>query len=310
MDDVTGANTPRDFLGSFPTSSAAGSATGLNNSGNSAELIRSQLWSPVQNTALWMAWWLHGIISTDEVIDAFHAVQGRHHRLLYDAKFVNRGTKSTSEDSTGLSDLLKAARQATENAPVGIHQRPLVSLVLAGAGDAPLLPKGEAADAVAKAGASLVFADENPHVHHVAVPTWVDRSVVYWTWFTAVGRAPNLSVHSPGDADMVLRQAMADAQQSIDATGIAALRGQPSHPAPRLAVGELSDAFGLPGLPVGVASRAEKLMARADVVAAIIETGRNSSMGHSLDPHLLPLMRAIRLARMVAVDYAQREILR
>ncbi|MGJ4136225.1 hypothetical protein ACN4D5_04465 [Corynebacterium macclintockiae] len=57
-------------------------------------------------------------------------------------------------------------------------------------------------------------------------------------------------------------------------------------------------------------SRAAKLMARADQVAAIVEVTRRSEVGASLDPHLMPMLRAVRTARMVAVDYAQRELLR
>ncbi|HAJ52826.1 MAG TPA: hypothetical protein DCM55_10840, partial [Corynebacterium variabile] len=82
------------------------------------------------------------------------------------------------------------------------------------------------------------------------------------------------------------------------------------HRAPRMAVGALSDYFGLPGLPVGVSPRAAKLMARADVVASIIEVTRTSEAGASLDPRILPLSRAVRTARTTAVDHAMRELLR
>ena len=65
-------------------------------------LIRSQLWSPVQNTSLWLAWWLHGVISTDEVIDSYHAVQGRHHRVLARAGGAVSGTAAEADEATGL----------------------------------------------------------------------------------------------------------------------------------------------------------------------------------------------------------------
>lgn len=78
----------------------------------------------------------------------------------------------------------------------------------------------------------------------------------------------------------------------------------------RLAVGTLSDAFGLPGLPVGVPNRAAQLMARADAVAAIIAVTQSSEVGAGLDAELFPLLRAVRQARMVAVDYAMRELVR
>ncbi len=271
-------------------------------------LIRQQLWSPVQNTSLWLAWWLHGIISTDDVITAFHSVQGRYHRLFQDATPLHEDSVHGGDESTGLSELLKKVRQATEDAPVGLEERPLVSLALAGMGDAPPLPVGEAATAVGRAGAGMVFAGSDPDVHSVVVPELVDGSVVYWHWYTAEGRIPQLPVHSPGDADMGLRQAVDQAEHVLNQNP--GSRSVTRHHAPRLAVGELSDAFGLPGLPAGVPTRAEKLIARADVVSAIVEVARSTPGGESLDPYLLPLGRAIRTARMVAVDYAQREILR
>ena len=46
--------------------------------------IREQLWSPVQNTSLWLGWWLHGLLPTDQVIDAFQDVQGPAHTLVVD----------------------------------------------------------------------------------------------------------------------------------------------------------------------------------------------------------------------------------
>lgn len=277
-----------------------------------AQLIRSQLWSPVQNTTLWMAWWLHGIISADQVISAFHSVQGKYHRLFMDVSNAHAGTSPQSDESTGLSDLLKAARSCTAGAPIGIEERPLVGLALAGMGHSAPLPQGAAAEAVNIAGAGMVFADPDPEVHHVAVPEVVDDSVVYWNWYTANGRAPQLSIHSPGDADMMLREAIDDAEHVLvdDSRANGGKRSNSHLRSPRLAVGELSDAFGLPGLPAGVAPRAEKLMARADVVSAIVEVARATPHGGSLDPYLLPLGRAIRTARMVAVDFAQRELLR
>ena len=77
--------------------------------------LGAQLWSPVQNTSLWLAWWLHGIIGADEVIDAFHATQGKHHRL--------------EPHGGGLVELLGQIRGVTDEAPVGLDERPLLSLI-------------------------------------------------------------------------------------------------------------------------------------------------------------------------------------
>ncbi|MGO1465247.1 MAG: hypothetical protein ACTHV5_08055, partial [Candidatus Corynebacterium faecigallinarum] len=51
--------------------------------------IREQLWSPVQNTSLWLGWWLHGLLPTDQVIDAFQDVQGPAHTLVVAGHLVD-----------------------------------------------------------------------------------------------------------------------------------------------------------------------------------------------------------------------------
>ncbi|WP_010118516.1 hypothetical protein [Corynebacterium nuruki] len=272
--------------------------------------LREQLWSPVQNSTLWLGWWLHGLLSTDDLIDAFQDVQGPAHVLRtdpaaddpFDGRLGQAGSRPT-----GLVDLFHAVREVTRDAPVGLAERPLVGLALAGAGDPPPLPAGSnGAVAVTETGAGITVADADPDVTHVAVPRVLDRSLVEWTWYRCEGRGVPAPVLGPGDADRMLRDATDRAAGLVAASGTPPMR----HTAPRLAVGALSDAFGLPGLPPGVATRAAKLMARADVVASIIEVTRSSNAGAGLDPLLLPLSRAVRTARTTAVDHAMRELLR
>lgn len=269
--------------------------------------LREQLWSPVQNSTLWLGWWLHGLLSADDVIDAFTEVQGPAHTLVVDAVAGDPFDGEYGRRPTSLVDLLRAVRTATTDAPVSVSTRPLVGLVLAGPGDVPALPAGSrGAAAVATAGAGITVADADPRVLHVLVPQLVDRSLVQWTWYRTEGPVPAPAVHSPGDADRLLSAAVDQAAQLIEASGALPTR----HRAPRLAVGTLSDFFGLPGLPAGVSPRAAKLMARADVVASIIEVTRCSPAGASLDPQILPLSRAVRTARMTAMDHPMRELLR
>lgn len=269
---------------------------------DSSTTVRDQLWSPVQNTSVWLAWWVHNVISTDELLDAFRAVQGAVH--LFD--------DATSATPRGLMDVLKRVREVSDRAPVGVEERPLVSLVLAGAGDVPPLPApSEAARAVNAAGAGIVLADEDPELTHVLVPEVVfspfhEEEAVLWRWHEATGPVPPLPTFGPGEADEYLRGEMDAAARAIESS----VHVRTPHTNARLAVGSLSDAFGLPGLPAGMARRAAQLMARADYAAAIIDLARRSSPGPSLDPYLLPLLRAIRRARMTAVDYAVRELLR
>lgn len=250
--------------------------------------LGAQLWSPVQNTSLWLAWWLHGIISADEVIDAFHATQGKHHRL--------------EPDGGGLVELLAQVRAVTNDAPIGLDERPLIQLMLSGPGDAALLPVGVE-------GASLIVADRDPLVSHVLSPEVIDAHLVSWSWHQVEGPTPPLPVYSPGEADQLLREAADKATAMVRAVGHVPM-GAAAFQRAELAVGALDDAFGLPGIPPGVPNRAAKLMARADHVAAIVEVTKRSAVGASLDPHIMPMLRAVRTARMVAVDYAQRELLR
>ncbi|WP_297009447.1 hypothetical protein [uncultured Corynebacterium sp.] len=269
--------------------------------------LREQLWSPVQNSTLWLGWWLHGLLSSDDVIDAFAEVQGHAHTLLVDTASGDPFDGDYDGRSTSLVDMLSAVRTVTADAPVSVADRPLVGLVLAGPGDVPALPAGSrGAAAVTASGAGITVADADPDVLHVLVPRLLDRSLVQWTWYRTAGRVPAPVVHSPGDADRLLAEATDRAAALIESDGMLPIR----HRAPRLAVGALSDYFGLPGLPAGVSPRAVKLMSRADVVASIVEVTRNSAAGASLDPRILPLSRAVRTARTTAVDHAMRELLR
>ena len=211
--------------------------------------LGAQLWSPVQNTSLWLAWWLHGIISADEVIDAFHATQGKHHRL--------------EPDGGGLVELLAQVRAVTNDAPIGLDERPLIQLMLSGPGDAALLPVGAE-------GASLIVADRDPLVSHVLSPEVIDAHLVSWSWHQVEGPTPPLPVYSPGEADQLLREAADKATAMVRAAGHVPM-GAAAFQRAELAVGALDDAFGLPGIPPGVPNRAAKLMARADHVAAIVE---------------------------------------
>lgn len=269
--------------------------------------LREQLWSPVQNSTLWLGWWLHGLLSTDEIIDAFTEVQGPAHSLTVDPGSGDPFDGEFAGRPTGLVDLFRAVRAVTSDAPVSVQDRPLVGLALAGPGDVPPLPAGtRGAEAVVASGAGITVADVDPEITHVLVPRLVDRSLVQWTWYRTAGPVPALTVYSPGEADLILREATETAAALISSDGHVPV----PHRGPRLAVGALSDYFGLPGLPAGVSPRSVKLMSRADVVASVIEVARESAVGPSLDHRLLPLSRAVRTARTTAVDHAMRELLR
>ncbi|RAV33778.1 hypothetical protein [Corynebacterium heidelbergense] len=273
-------------------------------------LLAEQLWSPVQNSALWLAWWLHGLVATDAVIDAVNATQssGAEHQIVFpDAREDLARARSLH---TGVTEVLRAARAATAQAPTGVAEQPLVSLVLAGPGQVPPLPANTPASrAVSRRGAGLLLAGGDSQRHHVVVPS-ASEGLVTWEWFQVEGPLPAVVAHSPGEAEELLRQAVEQAASQVSAAGVGRVGGMGGGGDTRLAVGTLADAFGLPGLPPGVPPRAERLMARADMVAAIVAVARRSEVGAGADPYVLPLLRAVRTARMVAVDYAQREIVR
>lgn len=283
-----------------------------------SSLVRDQLWSPVQNSALWLGWWVHQIISTDLLIDSFRATQGPLH--LLDANSVLASGVASTEEINGshgsLGDLFRLVRRVTDDVPAGVHARPLVGVVMGGAGDVPAIPAGtEAARVVSRVGAGIVLADIDPMITHVLVPElehvaqW-EQTAVVWRWMVARGPQVNTMLYSPGEADEQLRNAMEQAEVLIQSSGHVSGRMSGKHADVRMEVGTLADAFGLPGLPPGISTRAARLLARADYVSAIIETARTNDAGLSLDPILLPLLRSVRAARMTAVDYAFRELLR
>ena len=241
--------------------------------------IRAEVYSPLQNTAVWLAAWLYSAESTDETVAALTDLGGTHSygdeslaRLLYDAR--------TS------ADLFSA--------------EPVVRLVLWGPGQAAGLPAGSpAAQALGPAGAIVLKGAAG--VSHILVPRYTADGVA-WRWFEEPGRLPAPSWLSPGEADALLKRATEEAAVLIEALG----GGRTELPNPRLTVGTLADFYDTPGLPMGVSPRAAKLFARADRVAAIVEAVTERAGDHSFDPQLFALWRHIRTARMAGVADAVR----
>ena len=239
---------------------------------------RAEVYSPLQNTAVWLAAWLYGVESTDDTIDALTDLGGPH-----------------SYGGQGLSQLLSDARlEAALDSP-----EPVIRLVLWGPGQAPGLRAGTPAmQALTPAGA-IVIRGEGLR-SHILVPSYDSggpQPGVSWRWFEDDERLPEPEWLSPGEADALLSQATNDAAALIEAAG----GTRAELPNPRLAVGTLADFYDTPGLPAGVTPRAAKLFARADRVAATIETVTDRLGDHSFDPQLFALWRHIRSARMAGV---------
>ena len=270
-----------------------------------------QVWTPVQHTALWLGAWVTGQVSYDHLLDALDAVGGPHTAELIDATVPDVVDLDAPLDRAAL---LRLVRAVTEGGAWARDAEPPVRLVLSGPGEAPLLPAGtELYDAASRAGAAIVLADATPGWRHVLVP---DRLVggggVRWRWWTVEGHLPEPAHLSPGEADLMLADATRRAAADIAASGAGrSALGQPGVPAPdpRLMVGTLTDHFDLAELPDELPRRAGGLLARADTLAAILTVARGErpGAGAAHDPHLIPLWRDIRAARVAAVDHAVRE---
>lgn len=249
--------------------------------------IRSHIYSPLQNTAVWLGAWVYDLVPTEDVIDAF----------------VDLGGPHTFGDG-GLLDLLRVVRGTVQPLVDAPFDSPVISLVLSGPGDAPGLPAGsEAARRVTRSGeGALVVRGVDKLTSYALIPERRGDST-NWEWLGVEGHLPAGAAVSPGEADQMLSEATSRAAMIIEGTAYSSLAPR-SLKNPRLTVGSLSDFYDTPGLPHAVPARSAKLFARADRVAAIVETVQSTIGDHSLDPQLIPLWRHIRTARMVGVDYA------
>ena len=182
--------------------------------------MRAEVWSPVQNVAVWLGAWLWGHESTDDLLDALRELGG----------------EQQGANGEPFLDVMSLLRRETAAIIEGGEREPLLRLILSG----------------------------------------------------------------PGEADALLSAATNESAALIEGMGYRS----DALPNPRLTVGTLSDFYDTPGLPTAVPGRAAKLFARADRVAAIIETVTDRIHNHSLDPQLLRLWRHIRQARMAGVAYA------
>ncbi|MEJ5927245.1 hypothetical protein WG915_01275 [Corynebacterium sp. H128] len=250
---------------------------------------RANVYSPLQNTAIWVAAWLYGEISTDECLDALRDLGGPH--LL---------AQPGSQDIGQTAELLRQFRAAAPEEGVTLQ------LALSGPGDAPGLRAGSAAMAAAVANGigALIMPGAFPH-SRIFVPV-ASAVGTQWRIFEESAPLPAPAYLSPGDADLLLADATRQAATLIESQRFST----PDLPNPRLTIGTLADFYDTPGLPHCTPPRAAKLFARADQVSAIIEAVTTRIVDHSLDPFLLPLTRQIRLARMAGVDYAVRELAR
>ena len=272
--------------------------------------VLEEVWSPTQHLTLWLGAWLSGHVGYDHLTEAFEALgaPGPHPGTLelIDAKVPE---VVDLEAPLGRAELLRLLRAVTEPAEAAAPERPLLRLVLSGAGDPPTLPANSpAAAATRAAGSAIVVADTEWMYHHVLVP-----AQPAWQWYTIEGPLPEPAHLSPGEADFQLAEAARNAAARIAAlsAGAPGIR-EGAAVEPRLAVGLLNDHLDMAWLPEVTPRRALGVLARADRLAALLEVAQGDRAGHGgsdYDPELIPLWRAIRQARISAVDYAIRSFM-
>ncbi|MDO5077437.1 hypothetical protein [Corynebacterium sp.] len=127
-----------------------------------------------------------------------------------------------------------------------------------------------------------------------------------WNWREHSGPV-SVPYCSPGEAERALMEATRAAAEIISRTDAPIAAGNSN---PRQLVRSLGDHYDVPGLPACTPQRAEKLFARADSVAAIVEAVHERYRDHRFDPQLIGLWRHIRHARIAGVDYAISEFSR
>ena len=90
--------------------------------------MRAEVWSPLQNTAVWLGSWLWGHETTDDLLDALKELGGR----------------PESVDEAPFVDVLAMLRAETAEltAKRGERAEPVVRLALSGPGEPPALPAG------------------------------------------------------------------------------------------------------------------------------------------------------------------------
>lgn len=247
--------------------------------------MRAEVWSPLQHTAVWLAAWLYGHESTDNLLHALRDLGG----------------PQELADARPLSDLLRQLRSATGPA----EGEPVLRLILSGPGEAPALPADSlAARRVRDNGlGAIVVKDKDLLTSHVLVPSQA-QGRTRWEWFSFEDPLPAPAWLSPGEADHLLAEATRRAAELIESGGYRS--GVVT--VPRLMVGALADFYDTPGLPAATPARSARLFARADRVAAIVETVTDRVGDHALDPQLLGLWQHIRAARVAGVAYAVREL--
>ncbi|MFS0469236.1 hypothetical protein ACL1CA_10760, partial [Corynebacterium striatum] len=88
--------------------------------------MRAEVWSPLQNTAVWLGAWLWGYESTDDLLDVLQELGGM----------------QTMENEEPFIELLSTLRAETSELIEAQQREPVFRLILSGPGESPALPAG------------------------------------------------------------------------------------------------------------------------------------------------------------------------
>lgn len=193
----------------------------------------SQIYSPVQNMAIWIGAWLYGHESYDDLDEV----------LYYLGASVD-------------FDVLKIIRSHVQ--PLLHEEDPVIRLILSGPGHPPALPQGPAAHMAMESGA-ILFRGLRPETGKQSYLVLGLQGEL----FDVGDEVPSSAYITSGHAERMLTQAVSQAIEFIDESV--------DMPHARMRIGYLSDHYETPGLPAYIPERPAKLLARTDRITAILE---------------------------------------
>ncbi|TQF66487.1 hypothetical protein FK531_18515 [Rhodococcus spelaei] len=261
---------------------------------------------PSSTLVMWVAAWLAGSSSPDDVIDAVQAWAPMHLVGAVDAEVaVQWDLPWPDPEDAGPVLLLRALRRLATEDPEAT-----VALVLPAPGDVRGLPLGTAfAGAAIESGQGvLVGAAGRPGLG--MVPTVDGPDVLRWTVFPVPSTPLQGEQIGLGEAEFELRRTVTEAAEALTSMqgGYAADAGDP-----RTRIAEAMAEFSHHSYPESTPARALRIFDTADQVAAILTVAGDSggraqtaAGAAAREETLRPLWSAVRRARLGAVSASVR----
>jgi hypothetical protein len=246
---------------------------------------------------VWASAWLQGTAAADDVLDALSAWETEHHIGAFDALTAARLELPTRDEPAAAPAMLLAALRR-----VGVQGG---GLVLPVPGDVRGLGgESEFAAAAMTAGEAVVLGEANVGL----VPQPVADGILRWTVFACPDGPPREQMPIT-EAETELAGSMRAAATALSELGVAKHR-----PNVRSEIAGITNSRPRPSWPAGMPSRAERVLARADELEAILTVAASDAPGAALsapaararETVLRPLQHAVRGARASAVDEAVR----